>query len=73
MEATPKHPTLDALLSSFAGKDRQLTIRKGLCMTCDRKTSALFRDDLSRKEYAISGMCQECQDDFFGRGVPSDE
>lgn len=25
-----------------------------------------FRDALSRKEYEISGMCQKCQDDFFG-------
>ena len=25
-----------------------------------------FRDALSRKEYTISGLCQECQDDIFG-------
>ena len=25
-----------------------------------------FRDDLSRKEFAISRMCQTCQDDTFG-------
>lgn len=25
-----------------------------------------FRDDLSRKEYTISGLCQECQDEVFG-------
>lgn len=25
-----------------------------------------FRDDLSRKEYRISKLCQEGQDDFFG-------
>ena len=29
-------------------------------------TSKDFRDDLSRKEYKISGMCQECQDKFWG-------
>lgn len=25
-----------------------------------------FRDELSRKEFDISGMCQRCQDDTFG-------
>jgi len=25
-----------------------------------------FRDDLSRKEYEISGLCQKCQDNIFG-------
>jgi hypothetical protein len=26
-----------------------------------------FRDELSRKESRISGLCQKCQDDFFGK------
>jgi len=26
-----------------------------------------FRDALSRKEYGISGLCQKCQDDVFGK------
>jgi hypothetical protein len=25
-----------------------------------------FRDELSRREYTISGLCQECQDTIFG-------
>lgn len=24
-----------------------------------------FKDELSLKEFKISGLCQECQDDFF--------
>ena len=39
----------------------------GVCVTCP---SAIeeddFKDDLSKKEYSISGMCQECQDSVFG-------
>ena len=27
-----------------------------------------FRDELSRKEYAISGLCMDCQDEMFGKG-----
>ena len=30
------------------------------------KMSDPFRDDLSRKEYSISGLCQNCQDEVFG-------
>ena len=41
-------------------------IRQGLCMTCDRTTTATFRDEVSRDEYRISGMCQSCQDEVFG-------
>jgi hypothetical protein len=25
-----------------------------------------FRDELSKKEFGISGFCQSCQDDIFG-------
>ena len=53
----------------FNGKDRQTCIEEGICVTCDEGrdiAATSFRDDLSRKEYAISGMCQSCQDDVFG-------
>ena len=37
------------------------------CVTCDSKiTDDGFRDEISIKEYGISGMCQECQDSVFG-------
>ena len=53
-------------------------IQYGRCPTCkkivnmgdtfgkDDSMSSPFRDDLSRKEYSISGMCQDCQDKVFG-------
>jgi hypothetical protein len=34
------------------------------CAKCGTKT-ALFRDQASRAEYQLSGMCQSCQDAFF--------
>lgn len=38
----------------------------GFCPFCGKPVSAdSFRDELSRKEFSISGLCQECQDDFF--------
>lgn len=39
---------------------------KPVCPMCrvDIDTNA-FTDDLSRKEWEISGLCQGCQDGFF--------
>jgi len=73
-----KAPAIDALLSEiiFNGKDRVTCIKEGICMTCDDAHDIIatsFRDDISRKEYAISAMCQSCQDDVFGHGEPDDE
>jgi len=42
------------------------SVRKadGLCATCAQPIGE-FRDELSRNEFAISGLCQACQDQFF--------
>jgi hypothetical protein len=42
---------------------------QGVCVTCrsDKIKPENFRNDLSRKEFGISGMCQECQDNVFGK------
>lgn len=36
----------------------------GLCPTCSEPVGE-FKDELSRREYDISGMCQKCQDSVF--------
>ena len=72
MQPTYKAPQIDALLSEiiFNGKDRATCVREGTCVTCDAKgiIATSFRDDVSRKEYQISGMCQSCQDEVFSDG-----
>ena len=65
MKATNKDPRMDEFLAIMTGKDRRAVIASRECMTCDH-TDVKFRDDGSRKEYTISGMCQPCQDDVFG-------
>lgn len=35
------------------------------CPYC-HSTVGAFKDEVSRKEYLISGWCQPCQDRFFG-------
>jgi hypothetical protein len=42
-----------------------IDIQNKVCPTCKEKVGE-FRDELSEKEYTISGMCQECQDSVFG-------
>ena len=65
MKATVKAPAIDALINAVAGKNRVETIANQRCMTCGN-TDLSFRDELSKREYAISGMCQDCQDSVFG-------
>lgn len=42
-------------------------VAEGKCPFCNRVIDPTqFRDELSRKEHRISGLCQECQDEMFG-------
>lgn len=66
MQPTEKGPQIDQLLNDLTGKDRVQTIQADQCTTCDRPIGE-FTDDLSLKEYKISGMCQRCQDEFFNQ------
>jgi len=46
-------------------------IMNGVCTYC-AITLDDFRDEISAKEYSISGMCQTCQDKTFGLPEPED-
>ena len=35
-----------------------------MCVSCGCY-AGWFKDDLSAKEYTISGLCQQCQDEVF--------
>lgn len=42
-------------------------VKRNACSTCGGDiVENDFKDELSRKEYSISGMCQSCQDSVFG-------
>ncbi|HPI82690.1 MAG TPA: hypothetical protein PK122_05680 [Candidatus Paceibacterota bacterium] len=51
------------------GFDKEVRrIEFGLCPFCGSPILMEdFRNELSRREAQISGMCQKCQDDFFGK------
>ena len=59
---------MDSALTYLFGVDRHKTISDGECISCEATglIASSFSDDISKKEYSISGMCQSCQDDLFG-------
>jgi hypothetical protein len=61
----PKKPEprpADLLFPKAAGAKRE-----GICPICHQLIEySDFRDKTSEKEYAISGLCQKCQDNVFG-------
>tara|TARA_Y100000310_G_scaffold20311_1_gene19787 strand:+ start:1093 stop:1293 length:201 start_codon:yes stop_codon:yes gene_type:complete len=65
VEPSRKAPSIDLFISQVTGKSREQQLASALCMTCSGEAKE-FKDDLSRKEYTISGMCQTCQDGVFG-------
>lgn len=51
---------------------RRFASASNKCASC-LKPATHFRDDLSRKEYKISFLCQACQDLVFGLEEMEDE
>lgn len=60
----------DKVVKVLFGKTREEAKAEGVCIVCGKKvnTETDFKDDLSRKEYGISAMCQNCQDEAFEGG-----
>jgi hypothetical protein len=52
-----------------AGFSKQVeNVEKGLCPICNSEINLEdFKDELSLKEYRISGLCQKCMDEIFGK------
>ena len=59
----PKGKEVKQFLDDTLGRTEK--IKSSACVSCDA-TDVKFRNQVSRKEYTLSGMCQTCQDDFFG-------
>ncbi len=51
------------------GFDKEVeAVQAGKCPFCGKQIDPNeFRDALSKKEYTISGLCQNCQDEMFGK------
>lgn len=66
-EPTKKASEIEKLIDSTnpSGRKRVDSIKADVCSWCG-KPATDFTDDLSRREYSISGFCQACQDKTFG-------
>ncbi len=66
-EPTQKAPEIDQVIKDILGINRVESIKSDKCVFGDPPHDAKeFRNEISRKEYTISGMCQKCQDSIFG-------
>lgn len=63
-----KSEGMENLLENVAqvafGRSRAASRKNSVCLICGGEATE-FRDELSRKEYGISGMCQKCQDGIW--------
>lgn len=68
-EPTRKSKAIENALTQMTGQDRRQVIRSDMCMAapygCGGPATD-FTDELSAREYRISGLCQSCQDGIFG-------
>tara|TARA_R110000796_G_scaffold73351_2_gene165029 strand:+ start:687 stop:893 length:207 start_codon:yes stop_codon:yes gene_type:complete len=56
---------VDAMsIKAFGEPGYTESLRKRSCVMCKNPVTQ-FKDNLSVKEYAISGLCQTCQDKVF--------
>ena len=56
------------IMKTMGFGDQVSLVEKGKCPHCAKQVDpGKFRNELTLREYQISGMCQECQDDFFGK------
>lgn len=65
MTPTQKDPQIVHLLNKMYPRD--VSIANNQCVFCrSRVNEQSFRDQISLREFRISGMCQACQDGTFG-------
>ena len=66
---TEKSDSINNLINSITGDDRVKQISGNRCVRppigCGGP-AVEFKDEISKKEYTISGLCQKCQDSIFG-------
>ena len=58
-----KSPIMEEFLNTIV-PHRELYMRNQMCVSCGCY-AGWFKDELSAKEYTISGLCQQCQDEVF--------
>ena len=69
-----KSEQIDDLFKNLYGIDRKTSISNCTCVSCGAEniTEESFSDELSLREFHISGLCQKCQDSVFGTDEESE-
>lgn len=57
-------PKMASLCFGISEEEATRRFQGGLCVSCGKEASE-FSDRVSEREYAISGLCQACQDGAF--------
>jgi hypothetical protein len=66
-QPTKKSEGIESFLKDSLGVDRRKSITQKVCPFCSQAvTLDSFKDELSLKEFHISGLCQSCQNSIFG-------
>lgn len=46
--------------------DEMKNVEKGICPFCEKPVKEEdFKNEISKREFELSGMCQKCQDNLF--------
>jgi hypothetical protein len=56
---------LDERPADHLTEGRREALHSDTCVSCGHMATA-FKNEISRKEYGISGLCQLCQDKVWG-------
>ncbi len=62
-----KSKRMNQAILELTGIDVNKSVETRVCPFCNKSVGE-FRDEISKKEHEISGLCQSCQDDMFGKG-----
>lgn len=64
---TDKSPEIKRFIDELSYQIVGRHVRENECKTCGQQINKTldFRDELSKREYEISGMCQKCQDSVY--------
>ena len=63
-----KHPAIKVMIdqssTALFGRPTSGALALGICVSCGEEAS-FFHSVISKAEYAISGLCERCQDEIF--------
>jgi len=55
---------VDGCSLAVYGRKTSTCIKNDICVSCGKDANS-FKDELSKKEFSMSGLCQNCQKTVF--------